>query len=125
MTPPQYPYFPSPHPVGPALRPAQASKRTRPMDIIVTLVISAFDVVAAFVSFWFSLSWASDKLPPRIGWAYLVWWGGIAVAAWIAVVGVVVAAVRGRVMWIWPTVALVLIVVAAAGGLAVMVTVSR
>ncbi|MGO9507487.1 MAG: hypothetical protein ACLPXZ_09125 [Mycobacterium sp.] len=124
MTPPQYPYFP-PHPVGPAFRPAQAPKRTRPIDIIVTLVISAFAVVAAFRSFWFLLGRTSDKGVPGLGWAYLVTCGGIAVAALIAVVGVLVAATRGRVMWIWPTVALGLIVVAAAGGLEIFTTASK
>jgi len=44
--------------------------------------------------------------------AYLVTWGGVAVAVIVAASGVIVAAVRGWMMWIWPTLALVVIVVA-------------
>ena len=39
-------------------------------------------------------------------------WGGVAVAVIVGASGIIVAAVRGRMMWIWPTLALVLIVVA-------------
>lgn len=44
-----------------------------------------------------------------LNWAYVVTWGGVALAAVIAVVGVVRAARRGTVMWIWPVVAVALI----------------
>ena len=39
-------------------------------------------------------------------------WGGVAVAVLIGVSGVIVAAVRGWLMWIWPALALLLILVA-------------
>lgn len=42
-------------------------------------------------------------------WAYVVTWGGVAVAAVVAVAGVVRAARRGTVMWIWPVVAVALV----------------
>ncbi len=41
----------------------------------------------------------------RLTWAYVVTWGGVALAAVIAVAGMVRAARRGTVMWIWPVVA--------------------
>ena len=43
-------------------------------------------------------------------------WGGVGVAVLIGASGVIVAAVRGWVMWIWPTLALGLIVAALAIG---------
>jgi hypothetical protein len=46
----------------------------------------------------------------RLNWAYVVTWGGVALAAVLAVAGVVRAARRGTVMWIWPVVAIALIV---------------
>src|ERR1700723_4776925 len=48
--------------------------------------------------------------------AYAVTWGGVGVAVLIGVSGVIVAAVRGRLMWIWPALALLLILVALGGG---------
>jgi hypothetical protein len=40
----------------------------------------------------------------RLTWAYVVTWGGVALAAVVAVAGVVRAARRGTAMWIWPVV---------------------
>jgi hypothetical protein len=40
-----------------------------------------------------------------LNWAYVVTWGGVALAAVIAVAGMVRAARRGTMMWIWPVVA--------------------
>jgi hypothetical protein len=135
MTPPQYPYFPPPYPVGPAFPQVQPPKRRSQLEIVITLVISALAVGAACVSFSYSLFWAmgfdacSTADPPRcnppLGWAFLVTWGGIAVAIVIAVSGMVVAAVRGRVMWIWPTVALGLIVVGTVIGFEILATASK
>ena len=45
----------------------------------------------------------------RLSWAYAVTWGGVALAAGMAVVGMVRAARRGTAMWIWPVVAISLI----------------
>jgi hypothetical protein len=47
----------------------------------------------------------------RLTWAYVVTLGGVALAAVVAVVGVVRAARRGTVMWIWPVVAVALVAV--------------
>jgi hypothetical protein len=112
MTTPQYPDFSPPHPVG--FGPVQAPKRHSTIDIIVTLLMLVLAVPAGFFSFFFSAFWTMNDCEtcnPPIGWALLAAWGGIAVGAVIAGLGVLVAAVRGKVMWIWPTVALGLIVV--------------
>jgi hypothetical protein len=45
----------------------------------------------------------------RLTWAYVVTWGGVALAAVVAVAGVVRAARRGTAMWIWPVVAVALV----------------
>jgi hypothetical protein len=114
MTTPQHPDFSPPHPVGPGFGPVQAPKRHSTIDIIVTLLMFVLAVPAGFLSFFFSAFWTMNDCEtcnPPIGWALLAAWGGIAVGAVIAGLGVLVAAVRGKVMWIWPTVALGLIVV--------------
>jgi hypothetical protein len=101
---PQYPYLP-------VYRP----RRHSVVDITITSIVSAVAGIAALGSLWFSLffAMASDSCGEQCNYtaltaAYLVAWGGVAVAA----AGIVVAAVRGRVMWIWPTLALLLIVAA-------------
>ena len=93
-------------------------------DIIATVGLLVFDAAAAGVSLWCSLFFvmATDPCGPdncntaAISWAYVVTWGGIGVAAVIAIVGTAIAAKRRRAMWVWPTAALVLIVVADVAG---------
>lgn len=82
-----------------------------------------FACVAGLFSLWYSLFFgmATDSCGDNcnttaLGWAYVVTWGGIATAALVAILGTIVAAARGRLMWIWPTLALVLIVVAIVTG---------
>jgi hypothetical protein len=116
MTPPQYPYLPPPYPAGPGFGPVHAPKRPSTIDIIVTSLMCVFAVAAGVYSFFTSAFWAMGwaecaTCNPPIAWAYLATWGGIGVATVIAILGVVVAGVRGKVMWIWPTLALGLIVV--------------
>lgn len=111
MTAPQHPHLP-----------AQQQRSTA--DIIATVVLLVLAAAAAFASLWVSLffAMATDPCGPdncdtaRITWAYVVSWGGVGVAAVIAIVGTAVAAARKRVMWVWPTAALVLIVVAIVAG---------
>lgn len=57
-------------------------------------------------------------------WAYVVTWGGVALAALVAVVGTVRAIRRGTAMWIWPVVALALVVVTFGLGFLLAVSVS-
>ncbi|HEY0227568.1 MAG TPA: hypothetical protein VGC05_14500 [Mycobacterium sp.] len=93
-------------------------------DVIATAVLLAVDAAAAVGSLWISLlfTMATDPCGPdncntaALDWAYLVTWGGIGVAAVIAIVGTAIAAKRRRVMWVWPAAALVLIIVAVVAG---------
>jgi hypothetical protein len=81
---------------------------------VVILVLAA---VTASLSLVFSLFFgmATDAWrqlqhgAARLG--YPVTWGGVAIATIVAIGGVVVAAGRGRIMWVWPAIALVLIAV--------------
>ena len=57
-------------------------------------------------------------------WAYVVTWGGVALAVLVAVVGMVRAARRGTAMWIWPAAALVVVVVTFGLGFLLAVSVS-
>jgi hypothetical protein len=105
---PQYPY-------PPVYRP----RRHSVVDITITSIMSAVAGIAALGSLGFSLffAMASDSCGEQCNYAalnaaYLVTWGGVAVAVIVAAAGIIVAAVRGRMMWIWPTLALVLIAVA-------------
>lgn len=85
--------------------------------------MSMVAAVAALGSLWYSLffSMATDSCGPQcnyttMGLAYLVAWGGIAIAVIGGITGLIIAARRGRIMWIWPTLALVVIVLALVSG---------
>lgn len=116
MTPPQYPYFPPPpYQPTPSLRRVRAPHST--IDIVITAVMSVLAGVAGLASFYYSLFFpmATDAcetpaLDAALDRAYFLVWGGIAIAVMMAA-GLIIAAVRGRVMWIWPTLALGLIVI--------------
>ncbi|MBV9352917.1 MAG: hypothetical protein JOZ23_15490 [Mycobacterium sp.] len=124
MTAPEDPYFPPPqYPDAPALPRVHAPTRRSPIDIVVTSVMFVFAGVAGLLSFWYSLffAMATDSCGDNcnfaaLDWAYVVTWGGIATAGIVAIVGTIVAAARGRPMWIWPTLAFGVIVVAIVTG---------
>jgi hypothetical protein len=105
---PQYPY-------PPVYRP----RRHSVVDITITSIVSAVAGIAALGSLWFSLffAMATDSCGEQCDYAalnaaYLVTWGGVGVAVLLGASGIIVAAVHGWMMWIWPTLALVLIVAA-------------
>ncbi len=111
------------YPATPGVRRVQPSARHSTTDIVVTVIVFAVAALAGlgliWGSFFFALAADSCQSPcdgSPITWAYLVTWGGTAIAAVIAVVGVTIAAARGRLMWLWPTLALGLIVVAGGAG---------
>jgi hypothetical protein len=120
--PPQYPdpYQPwAQHPAAPTYPPVYRPRRHSVVDITITSILSAVAGITALGSLWFSLlfAMATDSCGKQCNYAalnaaYLVMWGGVAVAVIVAAAGTIVAAVRGRVMWIWPTLALGLIVAA-------------
>jgi hypothetical protein len=97
---------------------ADAPKRRSTADVVATVVILVLAAVTASLSLVFSLFFgmATDACGDNcdtapLDWVYPVTWGGIAIGAIVAIAGVVIAAARGRIMWVWPTIALVLIVV--------------
>lgn len=58
-------------------------------------------------------------------WAYVMTWGGVAVAVIVALVGIVRAARRGTAMWIWPVLAIVIVVATFGAGFLLATSVLR
>lgn len=93
-------------------------------DAVATVIMFVLASIAGAlsVSFSFFFVMATDSCSGNncdtsaLDWAYLVTWGGVGLAAAIAVGGIIIAAARKRVMWVWPTIALVLIIVAVVVG---------
>ncbi|HEY1842002.1 MAG TPA: hypothetical protein VGG53_17600 [Mycobacterium sp.] len=111
---PQYP-----HPYYPAHRP----RRHSVVDVTITSILSVLAGLAALGTVGFSLFFvmATDSCGEHCDYralnaAYLVTWGGVGVAVLIGASGVIVAAVRGWLMWVWPALAMVLIIAAFAIG---------
>jgi uncharacterized BrkB/YihY/UPF0761 family membrane protein len=102
----------------PPLAPQQKQRSTS--DVIATIATGLLAVIAGFLSLSFSIFFPMAADPcgsnncntDAIGWGYLVTWVGVGVAAILAIGGTVLAALRRRLMWVWPTAALVLIIVA-------------
>ena len=94
-------------------------RRHSAADITLTSILSVVAGLAAFatVGFSFFFVMAADSCnehcdPNALNGAYIVTWGGVGLAVLIGASGVIVAAVRGWLMWIWPAIALLLILVA-------------
>ncbi len=89
-----------------------------PADRVATVVLVTMTVMATLVSLFFSpfFVMATDSCghdncrDSMVTWAYAVTWGGVAVAAVVAVVGMIAAARRRTTMWVWPALALLLVV---------------
>jgi hypothetical protein len=99
-------------------------RRHSVVDITLTSILSVLAVLAAVatVGFSFFFVMATDSCNEHcdagaLNAAYAVTWGGVAVALLVGVSGVIVTAVRGRLMWIWPALALALILAALGIGL--------
>ncbi len=119
MSAPKQPWVASPCPYGPANAPTAPTPRHSTGDAVATALVFFIAVAAGAASLFWSLffAMAADACDVQcnealIGWAYLITWGGIAVAAIVAVVGVIVAFRRGRRMWVWPTLGLAIIIAA-------------
>lgn len=88
-------------------------------DRVATVIAAVVAVLAAAGSVMFSAFFVmtTDGCGPdnchmtMLTWAYVVTWGGVALAALIAVIGMIRAARRGTAMWIWPAAAIALVVV--------------
>ena len=95
-------------------------------DAVATVVLSVLTALigAASVAFSGFFVMATDSCgardcnESRLGQAYWWTWGGVALAALIAVVGILVARRRRRTMWVWPALALVVVIAAFAVGAA-------
>lgn len=89
-----------------------------PADRVATVVLATLTVLATLVSLFFApfFVMATDSCghdncrDSLVTWAYAVTWGGVAVAAVVAVVGMIAAARRGTAMWFWPALALLLVI---------------
>ena len=104
---PQYP-DPPPH-----------RRRHSVVDITITSILSVVAGLAALgaVGFSFFFVMAADSCnescsDTALDAAYIVTWGGVGFAVLLGASGVIVAAVRGRVMWVWPALSLGIIVAA-------------
>ena len=103
---------------------ASQSTQRSTTDTVATIILFVIAAIAGALSITYSFvfAMATDACAGRtcdtsaLDWAYVVTWGGVGLAAIIAVAGVILAAARKRVMWVWPTVALVVIIVAVAVG---------
>lgn len=95
-----------------------------PGEVAVTVFAAALALLAAAASVLLSPFFVMATDPcgadncdfSRLTWAYVVTWGGVAVAVVLAVVGMALAARRRTRMWIWPVSAFLLVVVTFAGG---------
>ncbi len=112
---PQYP----PNPYYPGYAPSAPPRRHSVLDITLTVILGAVAGAAALaaVSFSFFFVMATDSCGSHacnydaLGAAYVVTWGGIGVAILVGAVGIIVAAVRNHLMWVWPAVSLLLIAI--------------
>ncbi len=102
------------------------------VDGVAAAVLSALAALAALSSVGFSLFFvmATDSCGPdtckgsRLAAAYVITWGGVVAAAVTAVVGMVAAQRRGKVLWIWPALALAVVAATFAGGVALATSVA-
>ncbi len=87
-------------------------------DRLATIAMSVLAALAALVSLFVSpfFGMTTNACDPNdcdgstAAWAYGVTWGGVVVAAAVAVAGMIYAARRKTPMWFWPALALVLVV---------------
>ncbi|WAJ46536.1 hypothetical protein OK015_08790 [Mycobacterium sp. Aquia_216] len=101
----------------------QTNQRSK-ADTVATIILFVLAAIAGVlsVSYSFFFVMATDSCTGKncdtsaLDWAYAVTWGGVGIAAIVAVGGIIIAAARKRIMWVWPTIALLLIIVAVAIG---------
>jgi hypothetical protein len=121
----QFPYYPPP----PFERqPPPRRGRVSAADVIATVTLWATAGIAAAISLYLSLFFGfaadgcSGSCPPvplnLDEWIYPVTWGGIVVAFAVGFVGTCIALWRGWYMWVWPTAALAIVVLAFVAGAA-------
>ena len=102
-------------------------------DRALAVLLTALTAISALGSVASSLFFvmATDSCGPnnchesRLWLAYALTWGGVAVAVIGVIVGLAAAARRGTALWIWPTLAVVLIGASWVGGAALATSVAR
>ena len=88
------------------------------LDRVATVVLSALTVLAALASLFFSPFFVmttdacghDNCRENLVTWAWAVTWGGVGVAAVVAVGGMIAAARRRTTMWVWPALAVAIVV---------------
>jgi hypothetical protein len=118
---PNYPPLPGP------------AQRHSVVDITFTVILGALAGLSALGAVLFSFLYvmATDSCGSHscnfdaLSAAYIVTWGGIGLAIVIGAVGIVLAAVRNYLMWIWPAISLVLIAVSTGIGVGLANSVMR
>ena len=102
MTPPE---APQPH----------RSPADRLAAIVLTVLVVLAGLVSLFVAPFFAMTptvcGPGECRGSTVVWASVVSWAGVCLAAVLAVAGMVSAARRKTVMWVWPALALALVVV--------------
>jgi len=86
------------------------------VDITLTVILGILAGLAALaaVSFSFLFVMATDSCGSHpcnynaLNAAYMVTWGGIGVGILVGAIGTIAAAVRNRLMWIWPALSLLI-----------------
>jgi hypothetical protein len=114
---PYYPHYPPPPP---------PPQRHSIVDITLTVVLAGLAGLCALgsVAFSFFFIMATDSCGSHscnydaLGTAYIVTWGGVGLAILIGAVGIIVAAVKNYLMWVWPAISLVIIAVSTGIGVA-------
>ncbi|KAA8890388.1 hypothetical protein F3087_03575 [Nocardia colli] len=112
----QQPQWPRPTPQPPQ----------RTWDLVLTIVLyscaALLGMLAAYATIFFAF--AADACGPKncndsyLGAAFIVSWGGTAVALVGSLVMIVIAGLKRWYMWYWPVLAALLIVASFAGGVA-------
>lgn len=99
----------------PTGRPAHRSAADRLATVVLAVLAVLAALVSLFISPFFVMATDScghtDCRDSLITWAYAVTWGGVALAAVVALGGMISAARRHTRMWVWPGLALLLVVV--------------
>lgn len=117
---------------APRVKPAPPPRRS-PWDTAAAVIIAALALLSAAASVLLSTFFvmAVDACGPDncdfswLTWAYVVTWGGVAVALAVGVAGMVRAAWRGTVMWVWPALTIGLVLVTFVAGVLLAGSVAR
>jgi uncharacterized BrkB/YihY/UPF0761 family membrane protein len=105
-------------PDAPSDTPSEPAPHRSPADRVASVIAAALALLAAAASLFFSPFFVmttdacghDDCRDPLVTWAYVVTWTGVGLAAVVGIGGMLLAARRRTVMWVWPALALLLVV---------------